>query len=202
MISFSLLTFSKVLTQLMEDRSGHISYRDSKLTNILKPSLSGNARMVAICCVNAANDCINETRNTLDFAKRAMRVTTHAQQNKTIGNSKQLKKAGAIWNALELKTREKFSELESTIQLLREQKSVEEKRANESQSQNKLLKDKLADSVLKENELMEHMCMAEKWVGQFQSQIKLLKDKLADSESKESELMKQTFIAEKRADDL
>jgi centromeric protein E len=37
----SLLTLSRVLSKLGKKDGGHINYRDSKLTRILKPSLSG-----------------------------------------------------------------------------------------------------------------------------------------------------------------
>ena len=60
---------------------GHISYRDSKLTRILKSSLSGNARMAVICCITPSGKYIEETRSTLQFASRAKLVKTNALRN-------------------------------------------------------------------------------------------------------------------------
>jgi len=83
-INQSLLTLSTVLVKLGKKDSGHINYRDSKLTRILKPSLSGNARMSAICCISPACQYSEESKSTLDFASRAMLVRTNAKTNETI----------------------------------------------------------------------------------------------------------------------
>jgi hypothetical protein len=81
---FSLLTLSTVLTKLGNRDSGHINYRDSKLTRILKPSLSGKARMSAICCISPLVQFQDESKSTLDFATRTMLVTTSASKNETV----------------------------------------------------------------------------------------------------------------------
>jgi centromeric protein E len=44
-LSYSLLTLSRVIVALGTPNQTHISFRDSKLTRILQPSLSGNARI-------------------------------------------------------------------------------------------------------------------------------------------------------------
>ena len=87
-INQSLLTLSRVLEKLgnkeYSSGGGHINYRDSKLTRILKPSLSGNARMGAICCISPAVQYSEETKSTLDFATRTMLVTTNAKSNEVV----------------------------------------------------------------------------------------------------------------------
>lgn len=82
--SISLLTLSRVLSKLGKKDRGHINYRDSKLTRILKPSLSGNARMGCICCISADVQYSEESKSTLDFASRTMLVTTNAKSNQTV----------------------------------------------------------------------------------------------------------------------
>ena len=64
--------------------SGHINYRDSKLTRILKPSLSGNARMAVICCMSPSSRFVEETKSTLQFGQRAKLVKTNAIINEVI----------------------------------------------------------------------------------------------------------------------
>jgi hypothetical protein len=78
---YSLLTLSKVLMSLGQKNPGHVNYRDSKLTRILKPSLSGNARMAVICCISPSANYVDETRSTLQFATRAKLVKTSAVKN-------------------------------------------------------------------------------------------------------------------------
>eukprot|EP00956_Cyclotella_meneghiniana_P008815 scaffold12086_cov66-Cyclotella_meneghiniana.AAC.3 len=80
----SLLTLSNVLTSLGKKNPGHVNYRDSKLTHILKPSLSGNSLMAMICCISPSDNYIKETRSTLQFATRAKLVKTHATTNEVI----------------------------------------------------------------------------------------------------------------------
>lgn len=62
-------------------RSGHIPYRDSKLTRILQHSLGGNARTAIICTLSPASSHAEQSRNTLFFATRAKEVTNNAQVN-------------------------------------------------------------------------------------------------------------------------
>jgi hypothetical protein len=69
---------------LGQKNPGHVNYRDSKLTRILKPSLSGNARMAVICCISPSDKFIEETRSTLQFATRAKLVKTNAVANEVV----------------------------------------------------------------------------------------------------------------------
>ena len=62
----------------------HVNFRDSKLTRILQPSLSGNARMAVICCATPSELFLEETRSTLQFASRAKLVKTNAQVNEVM----------------------------------------------------------------------------------------------------------------------
>lgn len=84
MINQSLLTLSKVLMCLGQKNPGHVNYRDSKLTRILKPSLCGNARMAVICCVSPSAKYVEETRSTLQFASRAKLVKTNAVRHEEV----------------------------------------------------------------------------------------------------------------------
>lgn len=61
--------------------SSHIPFRDSKLTRILQPSLSGNARVSVICTVSPVLSSIEESVNTLKFAERVKLVVTSAKAN-------------------------------------------------------------------------------------------------------------------------
>ena len=62
-------------------KSGHLPYRDSKLTRILQNSLGGNARTAIICTMSPAQAHTEQSRNTLFFATQAKEVTNTAQVN-------------------------------------------------------------------------------------------------------------------------
>ncbi|KAK8585154.1 hypothetical protein V6N13_139092 [Hibiscus sabdariffa] len=80
-INRSLLTLGTVIRKLSKGRTGHIPYRDSKLTRILQNALGGNARTAIICTMSPERAHVEQSRNTLLFANCAKQVRTNAQVN-------------------------------------------------------------------------------------------------------------------------
>jgi hypothetical protein len=81
MINKSLSALGLVIKCLSERKiaaTGHIPYRSSKLTFILKNSLGGNSKTLVIANVSPSWDHINETVSTLEFAKRAKLMKNEA----------------------------------------------------------------------------------------------------------------------------
>jgi Kinesin motor domain len=68
-INKSLLALGRVITQLAE--GGHVSYRDSKLTRLLKDSLGGNTRTILIVCLSPVLCHLDETLQSLQYGTRA-----------------------------------------------------------------------------------------------------------------------------------
>ena len=58
-----------------------MNFRDSKLTRLLQPKLSGNANIAIVCCATPSAKYLEETRSTLQFASRAKLVKTSAKVN-------------------------------------------------------------------------------------------------------------------------
>ncbi|XP_023764838.1 kinesin-like protein KIN-7G [Lactuca sativa] len=85
-INRSLLTLGTVIRKLSKGRSGHIPFRDSKLTRILQSSLGGNSRTAIICTMSPARSHVEQSRNTLLFASCAKEVSTNAQVNTVISD--------------------------------------------------------------------------------------------------------------------
>ena len=84
MINKSLSALGNVINQLVERSQGkgsHISYRDSKLTFILRDSLGGNSKTVIIANVSPSTVNMGETLSTLEFAKRAKQIKNKAVVN-------------------------------------------------------------------------------------------------------------------------
>lgn len=91
-INLSLMTLTTVIRKLsVGKRSGHIPYRDSKLTRILQHSLGGNARTAIICTLSPALCHVEQSRNTLYFATRAKEVTNNAQVNMVVPDKQLVK---------------------------------------------------------------------------------------------------------------
>ncbi|KAK3160932.1 hypothetical protein QOZ80_1BG0068500 [Eleusine coracana subsp. coracana] len=91
-INRSLLTLTTVIRKLSSGkRSGHIPYRDSKLTRILQLSLGGNARTAIICTMSPALTHVEQSRNTLFFATCAKEVTNTAKVNMVVSDKQLVK---------------------------------------------------------------------------------------------------------------
>ena len=88
----SLLSLSRVIVALGTPNTTHVNYRDSKLTRILQPALSGNSRMAIICCATPSDLYTEETRSTLQFAARAKLVKTRAHVNVVLDDRSLIKK--------------------------------------------------------------------------------------------------------------
>lgn len=86
-INKSLLTLGRVINALVE-HSGHIPYRDSKLTRLLRDSLGGKTKTCIIATVSPSIHCLEETLSTLDYAHRAKNI-----KNKPEVNQKMMKSA-------------------------------------------------------------------------------------------------------------
>ncbi|XP_024967301.1 kinesin-like protein NACK2 [Cynara cardunculus var. scolymus] len=91
-INRSLLTLTTVIRKLSGGKkTGHIPYRDSKLTRILQSSLGGNARTAIICTLSPALSHVEQSRNTLCFATSAKEVTNSAQVNMVVADKQLVK---------------------------------------------------------------------------------------------------------------
>ncbi|XP_065085212.1 kinesin-like protein KIF12 [Ochlerotatus camptorhynchus] len=77
-INKSLMVLGYCIASLsdLKKRSGHIPYRDSKLTKLLADSLAGNGVTLMIACISPARSNITETLNTLRYAARAKKIRT------------------------------------------------------------------------------------------------------------------------------
>lgn len=60
-----------VISALVDGKTHHIPYRDSKLTRLLQDSLGGNTKTIMIAAVSPANYNYEETLSTLRYASRA-----------------------------------------------------------------------------------------------------------------------------------
>ncbi|KAJ3201488.1 kinesin-like protein Klp5 [Entophlyctis luteolus] len=80
-INRSLLALGNCINALCSNKPSHIPYRDSKLTRLLKYSLSGSCKVVMIANVSPARIHFDETQNTLKYANRAKNISTELVQN-------------------------------------------------------------------------------------------------------------------------
>lgn len=168
-INKSLLTLGTVIAKLSgnRDKNGnptdkdgkHLPYRDSKLTRLLQPALSGNSLVSILCTIqigaglaSAGNNHVGETINTLKFAARAKNnIVSHAK--------KAAEELGSVNAGLLERYRSEIANLRA--QLEGQQKSAAEKEERqlekeaEQRHEEQMLEMQLARTALKER--IEHL---------------------------------------------
>ncbi|XP_069380276.1 kinesin-like protein KIF3B isoform X2 [Paralichthys olivaceus] len=73
-INQSLFALGNVMSALVDGRSSHIPYQDSKLTRLLQDSLGGNAWTIMVANIGPASNNIDETLTTLYYSNRAKNI--------------------------------------------------------------------------------------------------------------------------------
>lgn len=87
-INLSLSALGNVISALVDGKSTHIPYRDSKLTRLLQDSLGGNAKTVMVANVGPASYNVEETLTTLRYANRAKNIKNKPRVNEEDGDDK------------------------------------------------------------------------------------------------------------------
>jgi kinesin family protein 3/17 len=80
-INLSLTALGNVISALVDAKSTHIPYRDSKLTRLLQNSLGGNAKTVMCANCGPADYNYDETLSTLRYANRAKNIKNKPKIN-------------------------------------------------------------------------------------------------------------------------
>lgn len=80
-INLSLSALGNVISALVDGKSAHIPYRDSKLTRLLQDSLGGNTKTVMVANLGPADYNYDETLSTLRYAYRAKSIKNKPRIN-------------------------------------------------------------------------------------------------------------------------
>ncbi|XP_029585404.1 kinesin-like protein KIF3B [Salmo trutta] len=80
-INLSLSALGNVISALVDGKSTHIPYRDSKLTRLLQDSLGGNAKTVMVATLGPASKNYEESLTTLRYANRAKNIKNKPKIN-------------------------------------------------------------------------------------------------------------------------
>ena len=170
-INKSLLTLGTVISKLSGDRDKqgnptdkdgkHLPYRDSKLTRLLQPALSGNSLVSILCTIQigsqgsstTAESHTGETLNTLKFASRAKNnIVSHAKKaEEAVGSGAN---AGLLERyRSEIQSLRTQLEGQQKVAVEKEEKQVEKEA--EQRHEEQMLEMQLARTALKER--IEHL---------------------------------------------
>lgn len=172
-INKSLLTLGTVIARLSgnKDKTGnstdkdgkHLPYRDSKLTRLLQPALSGNSLISILCTIQigsggsaaVANNHTMETLNTLKFAARARNnIVSHAKKaEEALAGSGDASRGLLERYRMEIQTLRGQLEGQGRLQAEKEEKQLEKDADHRHEEQ--MLEMQLARTALKER--IEHL---------------------------------------------
>lgn len=120
-INQSLLTLGTIINKLSQagpdSKLGHLPYRDSKLTRLLRPALGGNAKTAILCAVTPSANHIEETVSTLKFAERAKKVTNKIKRNEIIDYKAKYHQLSTENDVL----RERYEQLQAQLQQVKQE---------------------------------------------------------------------------------
>lgn len=123
-INKSLVALGRVITALV-DKLGHVPYRDSKLTRLLRDALGGKCKTLVIATVSPASHSVEETLSTLEYAHRAKNI-----KNKPVTNGKTPK------NVFLQELQTEIDRLQSDLHATREKNGVYMSKTNYDAEQN------------------------------------------------------------------
>ncbi|CAD8202494.1 unnamed protein product [Paramecium octaurelia] len=80
-INLSLSALGNVISALVDGKTQHIPYRDSKLTRLLQDSLGGNTKTIMITAISPSDFNYDETLSSLRYASRAKMIKNQPKVN-------------------------------------------------------------------------------------------------------------------------
>ncbi|EOD47417.1 Kinesin-related protein 11 [Neofusicoccum parvum] len=188
-INKSLLTLGTVISRLSEakekkgaDKDKHLPYRNSKLTRLLQPALSGNSLVSILCTVSigstgsaaTAATHVNETLNTLKFASRAKNnIVSHAKKADEALPGAGGAESRALLDRYRMEIQELRKQLESKTKeeaTVVKDADMEEEKAREAEAaarhEEQMLEMQLARTALKERiEHLNRLILSSKSIG-------------------------------------
>ena len=187
-INKSLLTFGTIVARLSGDqektggaaeKEKHLPYRDSKLTRLLQPALSGNSLVSILCTIQVgsvgsaatAMGHTAETLNTLKFASRAKNnIVSHAKKaEESYGNGVD---AGskALLDRYRVEIQELRKQLENQSKAKAVEAIVEDEKTRELEAEQRheeqMLEMQIARTALKERvDHLNRLILSSKSIG-------------------------------------
>lgn len=173
-INKSLLTLGTVIARLSGNKDGsghptdkdgkHLPYRDSKLTRLLQPALSGNSLVSILCTIQIgamgstahAGGHTGETLNTLKFAARAKNnIVSHAKRAEEALGSGADAGSRVLLERYRMEIQSLRSQLDSQSRSQEEKEERQFEKEAEQRHEEQMLEIQLARTALKER--IEHL---------------------------------------------
>ena len=166
-INLSLSALGNVISALVDGKSSHIPYRDSKLTRLLQDSLGGNAKTLMIATMSPASYNFDETISTLRYANRAKNIKNKPKVNEDPKDA-MLREFQEEINRLKKQLEDGGGEVEEIeeveeVEEIEEEDDAEHPNPKQKRKSPKKSKEKAGQSISEEQlAMMQEMVMKEK----------------------------------------
>jgi centromeric protein E len=187
-INKSLMTLGQVVYALSEEtgKKTHVPYRDSKLTRLLQPSLSGNAQVVLVCCISPLVTHVEESHNTFKFATRAKKIPQKATIQENVDEKTLLESYREEIETLRLQLKEARDQQlrqDSKAQLSSQSSNVSTASTTDEMDEDEIIE--LAEAI----QTMEKLILKSKPIGQQQPEDMLDSSEQEITDDDEEKLM-------------
>lgn len=194
-INKSLLTLGRVINALV-DHSGHVPYRDSKLTRLLRDSLGGKTKTCIIATVSPSINSLEETQSTLDYAYRAKSIKNRPEVNHKVTKSVAVKE---LYTEIDSLKRELHATREKNGIYIPNDRYINEEAAKKEMTEKLELKSKelmdLQELLFRQqkltSELSQRLENTERQLHESRQDVSSLEDKLRHAGESEKTLTKR-----------
>ena len=181
-INKSIISFNNIINKLSQNNKNIINYKESKLTQLLKPSFEGNSKTTIICTILDDNEHYSENLNTLHFGIKVKNIKIPLKKNE-INNNK---------NGSNNNTSKENQALRNKIKLLEkiihDKKSMKENKSNNFSNIHMTANKNKSSSNKKYTNLLNTVSKKDEQISNLEKEVSMLKQYLMKNEEINSDI--------------
>ena len=181
-INKSIISFNNIINKLNQNNKNIINYKESKLTQLLKPSFEGNSKTTIICTILDDNEHYSENLNTLHFGIKVKNIKIPLKKNE-INNNK---------NGINSNTSKENQALRNKIKLLEkiihDKKSMKENKSNNFSNIHMTANKNKSSSNKKYTNLLNTVSKKDEQISNLEKEVSMLKQYLMKNEEINSDI--------------
>uniref|UniRef100_A0A7S0RP80 Kinesin-like protein n=1 Tax=Pyramimonas obovata TaxID=1411642 RepID=A0A7S0RP80_9CHLO len=203
-INLSLTTLGKCINSLVDqNQQGHVPYRESKLTRLLKDSFGGSARTSLVVNVGPSVQYFSETLNTTKFGQRAIKIENTLRRRELVDYKAlcrmQMQQVDLLTAALEnAELAREVAENDCTAM-----QAIIDKEADIENQRNQEMTRLMQQLELKQKEIEEekqrHNVDMNKSQARLQQQLDMLQEQIQDEQNQAKEAQQAAAKAREEA---
>ena len=181
-INKSIISFNNIINKLSQNNKNIINYKESKLTQLLKPFFEGNSKTTIICTILDDNEHYSENLNTLHFGIKVKNIKIPLKKNE-INNNK---------NGSNNNTSKENQALRNKIKLLEkiihDKKSMKENKSNNFSNIHMTANKNKSSSNKKYTNLLNTVSKKDEQISNLEKEVSMLKQYLMKNEEINSDI--------------